>query len=466
MGERAVRINVLNRQGGISGCGFVVGERHAMTCAHVVEYALKPASYQVGDTVFIRHDAQARDEAPLAMIIEKLGEDGFDACLLRRDDGGAFLPSQTVLWRDGEAGTEYIGLGLSKNYPSISLSGRLKALELRNAIQLVTADDPDNRIEGGSSGAGLFALNDARMLYGMVIEFQGEQSGKIIPGSKLAEFWPELKAFTPPPLEPFPTLRPNIDPDLPVADLIRDVDRIPQRNRLRQAIERHDLLGGVGFLIAEVKGIEADLPDRCSGTLRKEAFQRIFKKIAPDAIKDYHPLFLKFDSVFDAELQEDNLLFALAREVEADSSKPEDIREAYLQELVPQAIVVTLYPHQLAQLPEGTAAGWAQSLRAIAVPEKDKPLALFVLVMLTGEAEAGTLLDGSAEEPWAVRLPALGALEFDDVDVWCRNKFTDDRAGEIGRNIRSRAEAKGFSPVDADGAAAKFRLRELESWLT
>lgn len=452
MATRFCRVWILKSDGQRVGCGFVIDAHRVVTCLHVIRMLNDNGSPApaLGDFVSILHEDRSE---PIMMTLAAKSPSGIDACVLRRV-AGAFQPDESVLWVEGRSGMEYSGLGMSADYREVGLKGELVVLGAGGRIWRATAVTHDGRIEPGSSGAGVFDAGGA--LVGMVATFQQEQSGGIIPAELIDQEF-GLKRFDPAPSEPFPSLTlapvpfvaPAVAARLPVSDIIRNVDRTQQRDRINLHLDK---LKSPGFLIVEMPATAPDLPHACAEALRSRAFDSIMRKLAGDGFKEPPRAILAIDDIFESEDPGALLRFRLQEQLDADDATPQALRRAYCRETAPLAIVVPLDAAQLDRLPPGVSVEWARLLDEVSSPRLGKPLILFVCLTSHDGAREGFVPTDPAAR-WALRLPPLSTIKAEEVTRWCRRAYNDPA-------LSARIEG-----IVAARAIGEFRMGELQAWL-
>ena len=290
----------------------------------------------------------------------------------------------------------------------------------------------------------------------MVATFQQEQSGGIIPAELIDKDF-GLKRLDPAPSEPFPSLictptsvaTPAVAAQLPVSEIIRNVDRTQQRDRINLNLDK---LKSPGFLIVEMPATASDLPHACAEALRNRAFDSIMRKLAGDGFKEPPRVILAIDDIFESEDPGALLRFRLQEQLDADDATPQALRRAYCRETAPLAIVVPLDAAQLDRLPPGVSANWARLLDEVSSPRQGKPLIMFVCLTSHDGALEGFIPADPATR-WALRLPPLSTIKAEEVTRWCRRAYRDP---ELSARIERIIAAK---------AVGEFRMGELQTWL-
>ncbi|MEG3166362.1 trypsin-like peptidase domain-containing protein [Sphingomonas sp. PB2P19] len=455
------RIIVHDRQDRVVGCGLIADDEHVITCTHVVrsawgEEAPPNAPVQITTDAGERLDTQ----------VVKEGQPSFDVSVLKRTDGKRFAPTVSALWARGRPGQAFTGLGMNAKYADgVPLSGTLGATTLGGNNQFVTATSRDTRIEPGASGAPLFEVvdpdvrNDGALL-GMVTSYQQLMNGVIVGAAALAAFWPGLRSFDPAPGEVMPPLLDDDADRAPVDRLLREIDRSPQRRAFKDAIDERRLLSGPGYLIAALSGVWADLPDRCAMVLSTYAMARIMRDVAPDTIKSkVWPLKIADLLAETSRGARRNLLSALCWNYQVDTDVAV-LRPCLAQETVPVSIFATASRQDVALITSKMLAGWSACLAELALPIRNKPLLMFIMVVGDDPdtAPAATPLP-VLRKPWYVNLPPLQLIEADEVRTWITGLSQDAQ----GRRVRRQIEAV----LDTRAAGSpRFRMKELESWFS
>ena len=458
MRNERCRVRIVEASGRRVGCGFIADREHVLTCRHVVQYILGDNSLVLGTHVRIITDGG------LALVTEvvKLGAGTNDVCALKRCDGQRFEPTDCALWTRGEPGAEYTGLGTTAEVDAINLNGWLGPMAAGEVEQLVSARDADNKIDEGCSGAALFKVPDGPLV-GMVTDFQQDRGGRIYCAEALAWFWPGLKPYDAAAAEAFPLLTAVQPSAVPIGDLIREVDRTPQRTTLALAVEANMLLTQGGFVIALFSGIADDLPQECAHALSDSLFRKIVAAMAPDSGRKVLPRFWPIgDLIIEGLNPAATLLTLLGGELGAGGSSITAVRMALQRNLTPLAINVMAGSADLDRIDDGVVKAWADTLAALAMPESQQPVVMFIDLTLASDAVTGqvTTAFDSVDRPWFVTLPVLSLISLAHVTSWTTNRISDDPGGRRARDIiLSRVASR------SDGRP-NFRLRELKTWLS
>jgi hypothetical protein len=193
------------------GAGFVVGDRHVMTCAHVV-------ADSAGDRARLR----GRKEPPLDLLIRMDApfapgkfftgrviaecwrpETGVESSEL--DDVAVIeivegeLPASAVKVHKTRAvrdGDMIVGLGVAANLPQgVAINGRFQE-NISNRF-LISGATVDAAVRPGCSGAAAWNL-DRGGIAGMIAEMQQSATGRVIPIDFLEQVWP-FDPLPPPP---------------------------------------------------------------------------------------------------------------------------------------------------------------------------------------------------------------------------------------------------------------------------
>lgn len=461
MGNRnnQCRVTVAASGGPSFGRGFIADSGHVITCKHVVEYYLKAAGkpLAIGGIVEIMTD----DGKVLNTSVIKLGNDKQDICVLGRTDAGRFDDTECALWTRGKPGDEYVGLGMSAKFEDIGLSGTIKIDASGGQLQMVTAEDNDNRIEPGSSGAALFLPQDGAMI-GMVAEYQQGKSGKIYSAEALAEFWPSFKPADATPNEPFPQLTRELPQQVPFYKLFREVDRSMQKGVLRTAIQTRQLLTESGFFAAEFVATDADLPFDFVNALCDTTFARIMLRLGPDSTKGVIPhLWALYEAIGEAPDAALPLRMLLCERLQAESSSIEDLRVALRATMRPLAIVLTAAPGDLAALTPELADAWAVALKQLAMPHDLQPIALFISVAAAAGdniSEIAATITSLGEDWHIVLKPELSEIRRVDVRNWTQARLLENPAHERELDKIDQIIAAN------SGGRDTFRLGELKRW--
>lgn len=452
------RVSICDLGGSKVGRGFIADARHVLTCRHVVGLALgHGGTPSNGDRVQVVTNDDAQN---VVMEVVKVGGASEDVCALVLIDGGSFAATDCARWAPGLPGAPYFGLGMSREFDGIPLSGKLGAPDSGSLLQFVTADALDNKIEQGSSGAALFKPPDGPMV-GMVVSLQQYVSGQIYRADALARFWPGLLPIDAAPDEGFPLLTAPLPFRLPVDKMIREVDRWPQKTRLATKIDAGDLLNVGGFVVAAFAALADDLPFECAQALRQRAFAKHLGNLASDSDKAIPCYFGLRDVVGDGTEAPGNLLALLAEALGAPSPRLDSVRAALHDTLTPLAIVLTGRIEDLDSLTPEVMRACADVLRQVAIPDEDQPVALFIVIRARLRADLPDIRQRLGElGSWYVALPPLSQILDTDVTNWAMKRLGENRQGQDARDRIAQVLAQ------RSGGREEFSLGDLKTWFS
>ncbi len=198
-------VRIHTPDGGVVGAGFLVGERHILTCAHVVAGALGLAD-----------DAQEKPQAPVSLDVPRVAP-------------GQLLTARVVLWRPQlpDGGDDIAGLELESDPPhgaqaaplaqvedlwehsfrafgfprgqdtGVWSTGRLLGRQLTNWVQIEDVKEPGFAVEPGFSGTPVWDPQ-IEAVVGMVVAAERRTNLKTafaIPVDVLARSWPLLESL-------------------------------------------------------------------------------------------------------------------------------------------------------------------------------------------------------------------------------------------------------------------------------
>jgi hypothetical protein len=185
------------------GAGFVVGERHVMTCAHVV-------ADSAGDRARLRGRTEPPVDLPIKMDALSAPGEFFTGRVVAEtwrpetgvesnelDDvavieivegalpGSAVRVHRTRTVRDGDT---IVGLGVAANLPQgVAIHGKFQE-NISNRF-LISGTSVDAAVRPGCSGAAAWNL-DRGGIAGMIAEMQQSSTGRVIPIDFLEQVWP------------------------------------------------------------------------------------------------------------------------------------------------------------------------------------------------------------------------------------------------------------------------------------
>lgn len=453
------RVTIIDRAGRAMARGVVADRDHVLTCRHNVEMVTGQTA-SIGNLIDVMPNNGTPDGRPLRMRVVKIGEGDVDVCALARTDSGRFSPIECALWQQGYVGDRFYGLGLTRAYADVALAGELKATKPGGKLRIVRGEGIDSRIEEGCSGAALFLVPDGPLV-GMVTQYQQDESGVILDAPALAEFWPGLAAFNARPDDAFPQLVPSPVRTLPVSRMIRQIDRMPQKMELNDAIETRQLLTEHGFFLAAFAAVEADLPRESAQGLFDWNIAPIMRRLAPSADKSLAALYGSVRNVAGDAVEAGRMLRGILwRHLDAPSTQIEDLRAALRNTQRPLLLVLSAMGAELDLITEEMIRGMGEVMRAIAMPDEGMPVLLLIYVLADNEAALPDISSRLADNHiWCVPLDPLEEIWRGDVIDWADNTFPD-------QDVRDVAVGTVTKVLDRfAGGRNRFRLKELKDWL-
>jgi hypothetical protein len=203
-------VRIHTKAGGVAGAGFLVGERHILTCAHVIAQALglaDDAPDQPASTISLDFPQLASHTLLSAEVVfwDPVQADG------RGDIAGLKLLDEPPV------GAEAVHFALAEQvwehpyrafgFPAglddgVWSGGRLKGRQGTNWIQLEDDKIPGFAVIAGFSGAPVWD-EQLQGVVGMIVAASQPATAKVafaIPYDVLVEEWPELKIVTRPPI--------------------------------------------------------------------------------------------------------------------------------------------------------------------------------------------------------------------------------------------------------------------------
>lgn len=459
------------------GSGFVVGDRHVMTCAHVV-------GDSAGKRQELRGSAQApvdldvRIDMPLApgrfavarVVAAKWrpelrlpsGEGLDDAAVLELCEGST-LPSgarEVGKTRRVEDDDPIRGLGVSLQQPTgVVIRGVYQGLVSLNRFHIL-ADAVDEAIRPGCSGAA--AWNSVRGgVAGMVVEMQQTLTGRVIPIELLEEIWRfewEDRLDGSVSRRPaVPASRSQIVPRL--KEELRSFDRVQQIGRFEGLLSRQ-WDRGKKPLVCTIAGLEPDKPEWCRDKCRHVGLDRRFQKLKIRADRVNMIALSWPDSPdFDGEAAYSGLINEVRAHLDPRNDSAGAFRLAYNAMLNPVVFYSNL-DERAVRAGEAAHTGllrrWIQFWDEVGDKPLKKPFVHFLLLKLErplpgfdqADAQSGAyrsfyerLLAGVGVDQ-KDSLPLLGFCSLDEVDTWLQNIARDVRLGKTQlARLRSEAEA-------------------------
>ncbi len=203
-------VRIHTKAGGVVGAGFLVGERHILTCAHVIAEALGLADDTVdpqSSTVSLDFPLLASHRLLTAKVVFWCPEqdDGRGDIagleLIDKPPTGAeavhFAPADQV-W-----GHSFRALGFPNGYDDgVFATGRLLGRQGTNWIQLEDVKVSGFAVIEGFSGAPVWD-EQSQGIVGMIVAASKQATAKaafVIPSDVLMKAWPELPSLTLPPV--------------------------------------------------------------------------------------------------------------------------------------------------------------------------------------------------------------------------------------------------------------------------
>ena len=205
-------VRIHTKAGGVAGAGFLVGERHILTCAHVIAKALGlayDAPDQPSSTVSLDFPQLASHTLLSAKVIfwDPVREDGQgDIAGLElldeppvRAEAVRFAPADQV-WEHS-----FRALGFPSGYDNgVFATGRLLG-RLTNWIQIEDVKVPGFAVIAGFSGAPVWD-EQLQGVVGMIVAASQQATAKVafvIPSDVLKAAWPPIRVPPPVPRNPY-----------------------------------------------------------------------------------------------------------------------------------------------------------------------------------------------------------------------------------------------------------------------
>jgi hypothetical protein len=267
------------------GVGFVVGERQIMTCAHVVQQALAGKDAALDSkgrpTARVRLDSMAAERIPPVgpptfylhaqvrpdcWVPRGIDGDG-DIAVLDLCPGNEFPPGTAPVRAVPEPVDEQrfsaFGIAAVKNeHIRRVIEGTFKGYQDDRRYQIGSAGG-DDTIRPGCSGAAAWT-ESGDGIAGMIVEWQEQASGVIIPAKVLNDVYPlaGLDRSAPP-------AKTETKLEDWLWERLHTFDRVPQTNDFNDALQK-TWYGSSKPLLCVVGGVAADMPRLCRDRLREE----------------------------------------------------------------------------------------------------------------------------------------------------------------------------------------------------
>ena len=461
------------------GTGFLIDERHIMTCAHVVADALGDrerfvdAECPTESVRFefacerIRQIDDLHKAKPVPRSWRPQGSRAVpsDVAVLEIKEG-TFLPPEARRVRicpqsyaDDSFSAYAIKKGLTEGtYVEGAIKGHISADRtelLANRVEVAIAP--------GCSGAAVW--NQSRGgVSGIVVEMHTDLQGRMIPIEALRQVWPELLGLQP------SSDTPGADPGTirlssQLSAALHTFDREPQNTEFEFALDTHWEESNRPVLCA-VLGTAEDRPvlyrDRCFRVSLRQRLERleIGKEAAKKKIEWRDPV--QHGVAFSLS----RLVHQVKTELKAKDSSPAAIRKAYNDGVTPWAFFSLLQERDFTPLHRELITAWAHFWREVGAEKLNKPLAVLLLCQSSDTNGPTYLLDqifkefGTDALSHMHPLPQLSTFSRDDVKDWLTEK-----AGELGMHqadIDDRLVPelkKGLSENE------NHRLATLEAWI-
>jgi len=200
-------IRILNQRGDAVGAGFLVTERHALTCAHVITAALglrETPKDAPQNEVSLDFPLTAPGELQIGRVITWLpSEEGEDFAVLElsTDPPSGTIPA-TLVQAEDLWGHEFRAFGFPAGFDNgVWASGRLLGSQAEKWVQVEDVKATGYAIEQGFSGGPVWD-QELDGVAGMVVATDPRHNIKtafIIPTETLIAGWPDLQKRTIPP---------------------------------------------------------------------------------------------------------------------------------------------------------------------------------------------------------------------------------------------------------------------------
>lgn len=418
------QVRLLDAQGEPVGCGFICGERHVLTCTHVVQSCIGNLPVMPGVRVMASFpfeiDPDFRAELRVDRAFDPSPADPDDrsaltrrdVCLLTLEEGQAF-PPMAIAVRSSiltlSKRMNFIGTGVAElrvitafgrrvRREGVQLEGDTGDFDAINRV-FVSSLVEDKSIRSGCSGAALF--NEEVGLIGMVAESQEKMTGLIIPIQVLrevAEIGGETVSAQVPPVRQAANVRwlrrlQSFDRERPVGDF-------------RLLMKKYWSDGGRGFLCA-VAGVSRDAPDRCRDRFGEEYLRACLPELA-----DRQELIDMVDlgwpetrRSFDVEREYLRARNLFCEHVGAASAEPEAIRAAFNREDRPLVFFSRVDHRNFDSDHAMLIRRWADFITAINGERLERPL-IHIFIVEMNEA----LFDPSSPQPEGALMEAYAGL--------------------------------------------------------
>jgi hypothetical protein len=458
--------------------GFLVDQRHVMTCAHVIGQALgddktdarargiAPATTETVRLDFIVRPVTKREDTYEAEVVAaawrpKGGRDEPADVAVLRILGDAPLPPKSLpVWTYTEScvGDGFRAFGITRVLPDgTNTQGKIIGDVSADRIE-VFADDAEVAITNGFSGTAVWN-GEGLGVVGMVVEAVGAKKGLFIPITSLDSVWPGLvkqqdrtsTASVSAPARPL---------GLRLADDLHTFDRQRQTTAFEKAIE--DFWGKKRSpVICAIEGIADDLPmlfrDRCTKlTLR-------------NLLGDNDPQLLKIDWSNPAAWGGVPEALAILKhqvksELKAIDASPAEIRTRYNKDAIPWAFFSFLKEAELTLLHKNLLREWIAFWREVGDQALSTPLAV-LLIFERESSPPSTFLDelfkefGEGHFDCVRPIPKLHDFPPFEVVDWfiARKKVLNISDLDLNDKLVPAARGLKDNPM--------LRLRTLETWL-
>src|SRR6266446_6773569 len=206
-------VRIHTKAGGVAGAGFLVGERHILTCAHVIAQALG-LSYDAHDppssTIGLDFPQLASHTLLTAKVVfwnpVEADDRGDIAGLELLDEPPAGSEAVHLAPADQVWEHSFRALGFPSGYDDgVWATGRLLGRQGANWIQIEDVKDPGFAVIAGFSGAPVWDTQSQGVV-GMIVASSQQATTKtafVIPSDVLKAAWSQLVMLPPVPRNPY-----------------------------------------------------------------------------------------------------------------------------------------------------------------------------------------------------------------------------------------------------------------------
>jgi len=490
IGERAAsRIRIWHQTVDVPvGVGFVLDDRHVMTCAHVVADALgqrealrdnKTAPPQevridlpgVSPRNFLRAKVLPGKWFPERRHTAATADDPVDDIAVLALEPSDRLPTgtQAVVTASGcDNGERFAAYAVSMELPDGRAVAGLLREQLTPSRLQIQSESVEEAVRPGCSGAAAWNLKRGG-ISGMVVEMQQERSGLIIPVGILTRVWPSLTPASmragATPLRTQPNLRSLL------AERLCHFDRTLQATAFESAVLKH-WDGRKEPFVCVIAGYKADVPGHCRDRCRDESLVPRLNQLAV-AGERVRVRFLQWPSGGGAGPAQrfEQLRNALGDQIgmRGDAQALHDLHcSSGRPLLLSSRISISTFSRSEIKLLKAWGAFWAE----LALQPVPLPLVHFIVVELPQEKTSlREWISGGGDRSRAIDrmvaaltpanvclLPQLGPVDLDEFAAWLGELTLPEvdplTLVRLGMNVRQKLH--GQKPA---------RMIDLEQWI-